>query len=412
MKEYLIRAQKINERIDELAAISDDTDCISRIYCTEAFIKSREKVLSWMNAAGLKTRIDNIGNARGVLLSENPNAKTFVIASHIDTVMNAGKFDGPLGVITGLSILEDLIQEKTLYPFNIELIAFCDEEGVRFHTAFLGSKAVAGSFDPNQLDKKDSDEITLREVIESTGGDPTKIAEDAIAKDNWLGYFEIHIEQGPVLYEKNIPVAIVTSIAGQRRIEITFTGVGGHAGTIPMNMRNDALCAAAEFILAAEKFAVTPKHNVVVTTGKLEIPNAASNVIAGIVKITLDIRSADESYLSDAYEALNSICEEICFKRKLYFEWQLIQQTNPVTCDEKMRVALAQSIEDSGYEVIEITSGAGHDAVPVSEVSPVAMLFVKCTKGISHNPLEAVELEDIAAALKVAENFIHNFTFG
>lgn len=412
MEKYLVRAQKINDRINKLAAISEDKDCITRTYCTEAFLKGRNKILSWMKDAGLKTKIDNIGNVRGRLLSENPNAKTFVIASHIDTVVNAGKFDGTLGVIMGLDILQNLVQQKNLFPFNIELIAFCDEEGVRFHTTFLGSKAVTGSFDKNLLDKKDDTGVTLKEVIESGDGDPKKIAKDAIPAQDWLGYFEIHIEQGPVLYEKHIPVAVVTSIAGQKRIDITFTGVAGHAGTVPMNMRTDALCAAAEFILTAERFSLASRHNVMATVGKINVVHGASNVIPGSVKLTLDMRSADENSLSVAYETLNKLCEEICFKRKLYFEWVLVQETKPVVCDEKMNDALAQSIADAGHEIISMVSGAGHDAVPVSQVSPVAMLFVKCTKGISHNPLEAVEIEDIAAALEVAENFIHNFAFG
>jgi allantoate deiminase len=177
-----------------------------------------------------------------------------------------------------------------------------------------------------------------------------------------------------------------------------------------MNLRNDALSAAAEFILATEKYAATPKNNLVATVGKISIPNAASNVIPGTVTISVDLRSDDDEYLSSAYEALYALCEKICFKRKLYFEWKLIQESKAVVCDEKMNAILAQCIADAGHEVISIISGAGHDAVPISKVAPVAMLFVKCAKGISHSPLEHVEVEDIAAALEVAENFMLNFT--
>ncbi len=411
MKQYLLRATKINDRLSELAGISDDPAFLTRVYGSPAFIKGRDLVKKWMTEAGMQVTIDNIGNVRGRVASDNPKAKTFVIGSHIDTVINAGKYDGPLGILVGIDIIEDIIQQKSLLPFNIELIAFCDEEGVRFHTTYLGSKAVTGKIDDNLLDNKDDENISLRQAIEVMGGNVADLPKDMINAEDWLGYFEIHIEQGPVLYERNIPVAIVSSIAGQERIEITFTGQGGHAGTVPMNMRKDALCAAAEFIVAAEKYAALPKHQVIATVGRVDIVNAASNVIPGTVKISFDIRSGIEDQLSIAYEALNAICEEICFRRNLYYNWKLVQESKTVVCDEKMNMALGQSIQDAGFDVVNIPSGAGHDAVAIAQVSPVAMLFVKCTKGISHHPQEEVELEDIAAAVQVAENFLQNFTF-
>jgi allantoate deiminase len=233
-----------------------------------------------------------------------------------------------------------------------------------------------------------------------------KLDDDAIAPNDWLGYFEIHIEQGPVLYEKNIPVAVVVAIAAQKRARITFTGVSAHAGTIPMDMRNDALCAAAEFILTVERFALEYKHNMVATIGKLDISHAASNVIPGKVICTLDARSADETALAIACDSIKDICHQICLRRNISFEWNIIQETQPVACDQKMNTLLSQSIAAAGYEVVQLVSGAGHDAVPVSQVSPVAMLFVKCYRGISHNPLENVEVHDIAAALNVADRFI------
>jgi len=245
----------------------------------------------------------------------------------------------------------------------------------------------------------------LHQVIEQNGGDLNKLQEDAITKNDWLGYYEIHIEQGPVLYKKDIPIGIVTAIAGQYRAGIVFNGEAGHAGTVPMNMRRDALACAAEFILETEKFAAD-KNSLVATVGKLHIINAASNVIPGEVICSLDMRSADEAILSSSYQAVKKITEDICNKRNIALEWNLIQQTAPVFCDANMNALLSQSINEAGYEVIRLASGAGHDAVPVSEVSPVAMLFVKCFKGISHNPLENVELKDMAAAIKVSDNFI------
>lgn len=412
MSEHLQRAEKIVSRINELAAISEEQGCITRTFGTEAFIEGSKKVAAWMKEAGLQTSIDNIGNVRGKLLSNDPNAKTFVIASHIDTVVNAGKFDGPLGVLMGIDLIENLKASKSPFRgaggFNIELVAFSDEEGCRFHTTYLGSKVLAGSFDKKVLSKKDAKGITLQEAVAAMGGDTDKLNDDVIAEDKWLGYFEIHIEQGPVLYEKNIPVAVVSAIAGQRRAEITFTGVAGHAGTVPMDMRHDALCAAAEFIVEAEEFALENKDKIVATIGRLTVHQSATNVIPGKVVCSLDVRSADETSLIAAYDSLKDFCELACGRRHVNVEWNLVQQTKPTICNEQLNSILERSITDSGYPLIKLVSGAGHDAVPISSVAPVAMLFVRCFEGISHNPLENAETKDIAAAIKVADKFLEN----
>lgn len=394
------------QRIDELASVSEDAEVLTRTYGTEAFLEGRNLVARWMEQAGLQTRIDNIGNVRGLLLSGRANAKTLVIASHIDTVVNAGKFDGPLGVIMGLDIIEHLVQQKASLPFHIELIAFSDEEGCRFHTTYLGSKVVAGTFDVNLLTKKDNTGKSLHDVMHAMGGSANELQHDALPANNWLAYFEIHIEQGPVLYEKNIPAAIVTAIAGQRRITVTFKGVAGHAGTVPMHMRNDALCSASEFILAVEQFAKNRPQKIVATVGKLDITHAASNVIPGEVICTLDVRSADDAILSSCYKNLQQLAQAICRQRNITMHWDLVQESKPVICDAGMNQLLANAIQQTGFEVVELVSGAGHDAVAVSPVSPVAMLFVRCFKGISHNPLENVELKDIEAAVEVSTNFI------
>lgn len=407
MSDYLQRAEKILVRINELAAITEEQDCVTRTFGTRAFVEGRTLVRKWMDEAGLQTHIDSIGNVRGKLFSKIEHAKTFVVGSHIDTVANAGKFDGPLGVIMGIGLLEQIIQTNTTLPFNIELVAFCDEEGVRFQTTFLGSKALAGSFDKALLDKTDKNEITLREAIQTIGGDANNINEDAIPANNWLGYFEIHIEQGPVLYKKNIPVALVSAIAGQYRAAITFTGVAGHAGTVPMDMRQDALACTSEFILATEAYALKQKDNLVVTIGKLEVVHAAGNVIPGKVICSLDVRSADETILKTAIQQLKKRSEEICTGRNIRLEWNEILQTKPVHCNNQLNALLTQSITEKKYELVSLVSGAGHDAVPISEVAPISMLFVRCFEGISHNPLENADLKDIAAAVEVSDSFLN-----
>lgn len=401
------RVQHIITRIRELASISEDKRGITRRYGTPAAVAAGNKLREWMEAAGLHTRIDAIGNIRGRWPADNPDAKNLVIASHYDTVVNAGCWDGPLGVLTGLDILENIVRQNKKLPFHLELIAFCDEEGVRFHTTYLGSKVVAGSFDTETLQRKDENGLTLAEAIAAIGGDPGRLPAEAIAKDKWLGYFELHIEQGPVLYRKKIPVAPVKAIAGQVRAEVVFAGMAGHAGTVPMEMRQDALCGAAEFVLAVEEQAV---KGLIATVGKLQVANPASNVIPGEVTCSVDIRSADEALLSQGHEKLRAICEAIAYHRGLAIDWRVIQTAAPVTCDPRMNAVLKDCIEAAGYETLPLISGAGHDAVPVSAVSPVCMLFVRCYKGISHNPLEDVEEADLAAALAVAENFIDKMT--
>lgn len=399
------RAEKIMSRINALAALTDQPGIISRVFGTPAFVAATKLLVQWFNEAGLKTRVDNIGNVRGRLNSAVASNKTFVIASHYDTVINAGKFDGPLGIVMGLDIIEHLIAEQITLPFNIELIAFSDEEGVRYHSTYLGSKVVTGNFDNTLLTKKDNQHITLSQAIAQIGGDVSQLNTDKIKEQEWLGYFEIHIEQGPILYEADIPVAGVSAIAGQKRVTITCVGEAGHAGTVPTNMRRDALCCAADCINQLEYFA--KKHeNILATVGTLHIINAASNVIPGNVNFSVDLRSADEDALDTAWHDIQSLVTGIGHKRNIETQLHLIQSSLPVKCDYTLNFLLKRAIAELGYEVKELVSGAGHDGVPVSLVSPVCMMFVRCFKGISHNPNENVDVKDIEAASIVADHFL------
>lgn len=407
---YQARAARIMERIHELAAITEEAGMIKRVYATEAFMQAGNMIMTWMREAGLAVRKDNIGNLRARLHSSKPAARTLITGSHYDTVINAGAFDGPLGILISLDAIEAVIRSNTQLPFHAELIAFCDEEGVRFHTTYLGSKAVAGLFDPELLNRTDAAGIQVREAIRQTGGDPDSIGQDTMAGEDLLGYFEVHIEQGPVLYESGNPVAVVTAIAGQKRLQLSFTGVAGHAGTVPMHMRRDALACAAACITAVEAFATVDPDTMIATIGKLDIPGAASNVIAGSVTCTLDIRSISDAHLTAAWQSLQHRLEEICNRRNITFTATSIQESSSVTCDAGLNRLLGRSVSDAGYGLVELPSGAGHDAVPLSAICPVCMLFVRCFKGISHHPLEAVELNDIAAALQVVDNFLQQLS--
>jgi allantoate deiminase len=408
MDQYLSRPANILKRIEELSAYSEDEHGTTRLLGTKSFIDCGEKIFSWMADAGLEPFTDNIGNIRGKLLSEDPHAKTFVIASHFDSDMNAGKFDGPLGILIGLDIVENIIKQKIKLPFHFEIIAFSAEKGARFHSKYLAGKVLAGTFKKNLLEINDEDGNTLSTVLESMNLDVQSLHEGQISDDEWLGYFEIDIEAGPVLYEKNIPVGVVNSIAGQRKIVINFVGETGNAGTFPMSMRRDALCAAAQFILEVEEYASREKRNLIATVGEIEISNASSNLIPARVSCVLDMRSSNNVLLSEAYENINLLCEDICDKRKIYFEWKLAYESDAVDCDEQLRTLLAAAVKSKNIELTEMVSGVGRTAAVISKVAPVVILFVKCFKGISDHPMENVKIEDIAAALEVSDVFVQN----
>ncbi len=406
MKNYSERALVINERIKELATYSDDEQGITRVFGTASFLACSNKIASWMRDAGLETRVDNIGNIRGKLKSKNPDAKTFVIGSHFDTAIHAGQYEGVLGILAGIELMENLISKNILFPFDIELIAFGDSEGIRFNCPYLGSMVVAGLFKNKYLHLKDKDGNRLSDILGSMNHDVERIKDDAIDPENLLGYFEIQIERNNVLSDQKIPVGVVHSILGEKRIEIDFIGKSGSAGIIPMDARNDALCAAAKFILSVEKYAAGEKRSLRATVGKIHVADSAANVIPRFVNCTLDIRSDDEHLLSDAYEIINSTCEKICDKRNIYFEWKLLEETDPVICNKKFRKLLLNCIGENKLPEVSLESGSDQSAAVIGKVAPVSILLVRSFKSNGRDPQEIVEVSDIATALQISDDFI------
>ena len=401
------RLDRVLNRLEELAAVSDDTQCISRFYGTKAHVESRALLLRWMEEAGMETNCDNIGNVIGSLKSSHPNAKHFVIGSHYDSVHDAGKYDGPLGVILGLETAQEVSDRKMDLPFHLTVAAFADEEGGRFNTAYLGSSVMAGNFENSWLDRKDDQGVSLRSIVESSGCKVDEIEADKLPAEDWLGYFEVHIEQGPVLCKEDLPLCMVTGIAAQTRIDVEWTGVANHAGTVPMQLRQDALCAAAEFTLLVEKTAQKFKENLVATVGKLTVGPNTSNVIPGRVLHCLDIRSLNDSFLKEKVGELEKMAQEIAQIRNVKCDWKIMQANASVNCDERLMEVMRSALGKSGLEkCLEIPSGAGHDGVMVSKVAPISMLFVRCTEGISHNPLEHVEDADIAASISACDQIV------
>lgn len=405
-----LSARTVMERCEILSHISEEADCLTRRFATPAMREVNEVVATWMRIAGMTVQIDAIGNIIGRYEASTPGAKTLLLGSHLDTVRDAGKYDGPLGVMVALACVERLHQRGERLPFAIEVLGFADEEGVRYHTAYIGSRAVAGIFDVSTLELRDEDGIPLADAIRQFGGnpDPEVLRTPRWQREKLLGYCEVHIEQGPVLEERDLPVGWVPAISGQNRYALTFIGKAGHAGTVPMELRQDALCAASEFILAVESLARTTS-GLVATVGKITVRSGASNVIPGHVVASLDVRHKSGAVLEQACKELRTEGNQISQKRGVTLNWQTVQTDQTIYCAPHMANLLAQAIKQVGYPAFILPSGAGHDGVSLSEITDIAMLFVRCKGGISHHPDESVTAEDVEVALNVMDQFLRSF---
>ena len=387
MRQFL--AKLVMLRCDALGKISEEPGKLTRTFASPAMRRANKLVGSWMCAAGLQVREDAAFNLLGRWESKKRGAKTFLLGSHLDTVRDAGKYDGPLGVLTALAAVQSLRERGVNLPFNLEVVGFSDEEGVRYHTTYLGSRALAGT-----LTAADLAHIAEKQIIKARRN-----------KKEFLGYAEVHIEQGPVLEKNNLPLGVVTAIAGQSRLQVEFHGIAGHAGTVPMKNRRDALAGAAEFILAVESTA-SARAETVATVGKLTVAHGASNVIPGHVMLTLDVRDQIDSRRRAAVNSLRTKAKAIAKRRGLKLTWTSVQQAAAVPCDEALTQIFSKCVAQRGLKVLKLPSGAGHDAAALSAICPVAMLFVRCQGGISHNPAESVKTADVASAIGVLADFI------
>lgn len=389
-----INGQRISQRIDELGRISKSSKGVTRLAFTQEFQEGQKLVKKWMIEAGMTVRIDHLNNIIGRYEGMNPEAPAILIGSHLDTVIDGGKYDGMLGVISGIEIVHVFSESGYRMENPIEVIGFCDEEGVRFHTTFLGSKTIAGTFKEETLYAMDDKGISLRETLKQLGLKPVRFQEAAYHPNDVLCYLELHIEQGPVLEDLGHPVGVVTGIAGASRYTFKITGFAGHAGTVPILLRKDALIGASEFILEIEKLA---KENapIVATVGMLSVNPGASNVIPGEVTGTLDIRDTDSSRKERVINEIFRTAHEICEKRHLTFEYKKVMETAPVLCDQEMKAAIETAILLNGMNPISLVSGAGHDAVAMADLTKIGMIFVRCKGGISHNPKEFTSVEDM-----------------
>ena len=396
-------AAAVLRRCDELAAFTEEEGRLTRRFATPALQQAGDEVRGWMEAAGMVARRDAIGNLIGRL--EHADRRTLLIGSHLDTVRDAGRYDGTLGVLVAIACLERLRDEGRSLPYGVEVLAFADEEGVRFGTGYLGSSVVAGRFDTADLERRDADGVTLADAVHAFGGDPELFASARRDPADLIGYYEVHIEQGPVLEAGDVPLGVVTAIAGQTGGRIVFTGEAGHAGTVPMALRRDALGAAAEFVLAVEAVA-RDQDGLVATVGNLQVQDGARNVIPGRVVLSLDVRHSADSVRESVLARLRDRVGAIADARSVGLEWQVGPGTPSVDCSTDLTELVAQAIAAPGGSVVRLPSGAGHDAAMLSTITPVAMLFVRCAGGVSHNPAESVIVEDVAAAIDATTRFL------
>jgi allantoate deiminase len=393
--------RRLVRRLDELGRVTDEPGKLTRTFLSPAMHRANALVGKWMREAGLAVRVDGVGNLIGRIASARPGAKTLLLGSHLDTVRDAGRFDGALGVLLPLAALDHLRRQGVALPFAVEVLGFSEEEGVRFSSSYLGSKGYVGRLGALDLQRRDAGGRSLSEVL---GRRPEKAP--AHDRRELLGYVEAHIEQGPVLESRRLALGVVSGIAGQTRAELTWTGRAGHAGTTPMALRRDALAGAAEFLLAAEAYA-RPRRPLVATVGRIAAAPGAANVIPGLAVHSLDVRHPADAARRRALADLRRAARHIARRRGLRLGWRTTQDDAAVACAPALTALLDRSVRAQQGRSLALASGAGHDGVILSSLTPIAMLFVRCRGGLSHHPDEHVAPSDLAMALRALIDFLH-----
>ncbi len=389
------RAKSVIARCRTLAGFSEDSAGTCRTFLSPPMRQCHREISQWMNAIGMSVTVDAAGNLRGFYAGTGSGTDRLMLGSHLDTVPNAGAFDGVLGVVLAVALLENLNGRRL--PFGIEIVGFSEEEGVRFGVPFIGSRALVGRLDADLLRREDENGISVQRAIQDFGLHPDEIPQ-AMISDDVLGYLEFHIEQGPILENLGQPLGVVEAIAGQSRLEFTFSGAANHAGTTPMHLRRDALAAAAEWIVAVEN-AARQVPGLVATVGFLDAKPGAANVIAGEARATLDVRHTSDDVREHSVNNLTQQAAAITTRRGLSVNWKTLLSQQAVAMDTFLADQIAQAIRKTGSEPHRMSSGAGHDAMILAEKVPSAMIFLRSPGGISHDPAESVHVADAAKAL-------------
>lgn len=395
---------------DELARHSETPDSLTRTYLTAEHHAAAAQLAEWMCAAGMQVRRDAAGNVIGRYEADTPGAPALVTGSHFDTVRNAGKYDGTLGILLPIACIARWNKQGKRFPFAIEVIGFAEEEGVRFKATLLGSRAAAGTFDMSVLDNRDANGQTMREVMALAGFHAAGLPKAAYVRESVLAFVEVHIEQGPALLNEGLPLGVVTAISGATRFSVEVNGLAGHAGTVPMHMRLDAAAAAAEMVLWIEQRC--RRHaGLVGTVGQFTVPDGAVNTVPGKALFSIDIRAGDDSIRTRAVEDTLAAIERIAAQRGVKASVRKTHEACSVPCATWLQQQLADAATRCGVAPRSLPSGAGHDAMAMAAVADVGMLFVRCGNGgISHHPDETMTAEDAELAARTFIDFVEHFT--
>lgn len=393
-------AARVLARADELAAISETPDALTRVYLSPQHLSANQRAALWMTQAGMTVWQDSVGNICGRYEGEQEGAPAILLGSHLDTVRNAGRYDGMLGVLAAIEVVHRLHQQGRRLKKAIEIVGFCDEEGTRFGITLLGSRGLTGTWPESWLAQTDADGVSVAQAMVLAGLDPARIHLAARSQEEIAAYLELHIEQGPRLEQEGLALGVVEAINGARRLNCRFTGEAGHAGTVPMSHRKDALAAAAEWMVQIESLTREQGGNLVATVGTLRCAPGAVNVIPGDVTLTLDIRGPHDQPLEALLETLLTGAQAIAAHRQLQFSAEEFYRIAATACDSGLQQVLSEAVQAVQGRSLNLPSGAGHDAIAMAERWPSAMLFVRCKGGISHHPAESVTADDVALAIE------------
>ena len=405
-------AERVMTRADRLAALSETPDGLTRVYLSPQHLQANRLVGRWMAEAGMQVWQDAVGNICGRYEGEQPGVPALLLGSHLDTVRNAGRYDGMLGVLTAIEVVQALQLQGRRLPLALEIVGFGDEEGTRFGITLLGSRGLTGSWPDDWLAQTDAQGVSVAQAMRDAGLDPAQIHQAARAAGEIVAYLELHIEQGPCLEQAGLALGVVQAINGARRLNCCFTGEAGHAGTVPMQQRKDALAAAAEWMVFVERTAGLQGGNLVATVGDVQCAPGAVNVIPGEVRLSLDIRGPQDAPLAALLQTLLAEAEAIAGRRRLRFDAQAYYHIGATLCDARLQTALEQAVRQVQGRSLSLPSGAGHDAIAMAERWPVGMLFVRCKGGISHHPAEAVTTPDVALAIAAYRQVVTDLAQG
>lgn len=392
-------AARVMARADELAAISETPDALTRVYLSPQHLEANQRAARWMTQAGMTVWQDSVGNICGRYEGEQEGAPAILLGSHLDTVRNAGRYDGMLGVLAAIEVVHGLHQQGRRLKQAIEIVGFCDEEGTRFGITLLGSRGITDTWPESWLAQTDADGVSVAQAMVLAGLDPARIHLAARRPEEIAAYLELHIEQGPCLEQEGLALGVVEAINGARRLNCRFTGEAGHAGTVPMSHRKDALAAAAEWMVRVETLTREQGGNRVATVGTLRCAPGAVNVIPGDVTLTLDIRGPHDQPLDALLDTLLKEAQAIASRRQLRFSAEEFYRIAATACDSGLQQVLSEAVQAVQGRSLTLPSGAGHDAIAMAERWPSAMLFVRCKGGISHHPAESVTADDVALAI-------------